>query len=227
MNVHEKSRKFEQLRSIMKKAISSWRVYEEMQDSMEYLTELNESSIPNLGEESFLPCEGGVQCVLDNKQAEILGLRNEVDRLDKEVREHNAEMYKLQEETLKLKARTFGFSTINKSDELVNFFTGVASVHLFLWIVDIVKHNIKNCFTNLSIGDHILIVFMTLRLGLLNNDIARRYGIRSTMVPKIYRKWLPGIASSLKHHLVWPSRAEFRLNMPQAVKKPYRDCLHI
>jgi len=107
-------------------------VYEVMQDSMEYLNDLNESSIPNLGEDSFPPCEFGVHCDLDNKQAEILGLRNEVDRLDKEVRERNAEIYKLREENLKLKARTFGFSYINKSDELMNFFTGVTSVQLFL-----------------------------------------------------------------------------------------------
>ena len=150
-----------------------------------------------------------------------------MDRLDKEIRECNAEIYKLREENLKLKTRTFGFSYINKSDELMNFFTGVTSVQLFLWIVDIVKHNVKKCSANLSIEDHILIVFMKLRLGLLNNDKALRYGIKSTMVSKIYRKWLPGIASSLKGLLVWPSRAEVRLNMPQAFKRHYRDCVCI
>ena len=127
---------------------------------------------------------------------------------------------------MKLKARTLGFSYINKSDELMDFFTGVTSVQLFLWIVDIVKYNIKKCSANLSIEDHILIGFMKLRLGLLNNDIALRYGIKSTMVSKIYRKWLPRIASSLKG-LVWPSRAEVRLNMLQAFKKHYRDCVCI
>ena len=82
------------------------------------------------------------QCDLDSKQAEILGLRIEVDRLGKEGRECNAESHKVREEPLKRKARTLGFSYINESDEHMNFFTGVTSVHLFLWIVDSVTRTI-------------------------------------------------------------------------------------
>ena len=62
----------------------------------------------------------------------------------------------------------------------MEFFTGVTSVQSFLWIVNLVRHNIKKCSATLSKEDHILIVFINLRLGLLNNDIALRYGIQGT-----------------------------------------------
>ncbi len=147
-----------------------------------------------------------------------------MDKLDKELRERNAEIYKLRDENEKLKAKAFGFNTVRKSDALMNFFTGITSVQVFLWIVGLLKDKIKKCSTKLSIEDHVIIVLMKLRLGLLNKDIALRYGIQSTMVSKIYRKWLPGMSSTLQSLLIWPSRAEVRLNMPQAFKKRYRDC---
>lgn len=87
-----------------------------------------------------------------------------------ELRERNAEIYKLRDENKKLKDKAFGFNTVQKSDALMNFFTGITSIQVFMWIVGLVKDKIVKCSAKLSIEDHILIVFMKLRLGLLNNE---------------------------------------------------------
>ena len=44
---------------------------------------------------------------------------------------------------------------------------------------------------------------------------------------EIFRTWLPGLSSSLKNLIVWPSKIEIKENLPQSFRRKYRDCICI
>ena len=125
-------------------------------------------------------------------------LRNEVNCLNDELQSRIKEIYNLRQENQRLKnqSKTFGFHSI-KSDDFMNFFTGLPCIAIFLWILNLVKDNVKSCHSRVSSEDHLLIVLIKLRLGLLNKDIAQRFGITENIVSKIFRSWLPKIAEKL------------------------------
>ena len=162
-----------------------------------------------------------VQCNLGDQKGEDLNAK--IIMLDNELRERNKEIYKLKEENARLKDCTFGFNQIRTSNDRIKFFTGIPTLAIFLWIAKLVK-SIKRACSSFSVEDHILIVLMKLRLGLMNRDIAYRYGCKPAIISKVYRKWLPEIASRLQNLIIWPSRAELRANLPQSFKPKYRDC---
>ena len=119
--------------------------------------------------------------------------------LDSELRERNKELYKLREENNRLKNKVTGFKSIKKSNKLVNFFTGVSTLSVFLWIIQLLKGSkLQQITKRISFEDHALIVLMKIRLGLLNKDIAYRFGVEPPIISKIYRQWLPGIGSAIK-----------------------------
>ncbi len=84
----------------------------------------------------------------------------------------------------------------------------------------------KNCLS-LSSEDQILLVLMKLRLGLLHLDLAERFNVSSATVSKIYRLWIPALATYLQQLIIWPERGVIRQNMPASFKRKFRDCICI
>ncbi len=175
-------------------------------------------------EDQSVSIDAEVQCNLvfeDEKQE----LKITLSQMERELRKRNEDIYILRQENEGLKKRIFGFESIKKSDNFISFFTGVASLSVFLWIGKVLKSKLQKVTSSISFEDHILLVMMKLRLGLLNRDLAYRFGIEETTVSKIYRRWLQGMAAGMKNLLIWPSRSEVRLNLPNSFKKKYRDCV--
>lgn len=85
----------------------------------------------------------------------------------------------------------------------------------------------KKCHSSLTISDHVLVVFMKLRLNLLSKDIAFRFEISESAVSKIYRTWLPLLSNCLKMLIVWPESAIIRKNLPDSFKGKFSDCVVI
>ena len=54
--------------------------------------------------------------------------------------------------------------------------------------------------------DHVLLVFMKLRLSFMNVDLLQRYCVPFSTVSKIFRRWLLILASYIKNLIIWPSR---------------------
>ena len=50
---------------------------------------------------------------------------------------------------------------------------------------------------SLTLEDHLFIVLMKLKFGLLNRDISIRFGIKTQVTSKIYRCYLPLLAKEL------------------------------
>ena len=152
-------------------------------------------------------------------------MKDEIAQLTAELNERNCEVYKLRQENESLKANSFGYRKVRLLNDF-KFFTGLDNLHLFLWVVSLVK-GVKTCLKSLSTEDHVLMVLMKLRLGLLNKNIAYRYGLQPTMVSKIYRQWLPEISKAMQSLIVWPSRPELRMNLPTSFRRKYSDCVCI
>ena len=172
-------------------------------------------------------CDAYTQFDPTDTNKEITVLKDKISLLDKELRAKNAELCKLREENRKLKMRKFSFESLKGSKEKLNFYTGIPALSLFLWILDVIKGKIKKCSANLPVEDHLLIVLMKLRLGLLNKDLAYRFGHEETVISKIYRVWLPGLSKCLKKLIVWLSKMEIMQNLPHSFRRKYRDCICI
>ena len=110
------------------------------------------------------------------------------------------------------------FSFKNTNAENLKLFCGV-EVNTFKWILVLVRPYEKRYHLKLTFEDHWLLVLMKIRLGLLNKDIAIRFNIHNSRVPKIFRNWIPRLGNLLSSLIVWSERGAIRKNFPPSLKK--------
>ena len=101
--------------------------------------------------------------------------------LKPELCDRNVELYRLPEEKSELKDTQLGFCVVKKSDNWFQFFNGLLSVSVFMWVVNCVRGKAAICDSHLSSGDHVLVVLVKLRLGLLNKDISHIFGMQQVL----------------------------------------------
>jgi hypothetical protein len=111
---------------------------------------------------------------------------------------------------------------------MVAFYTGLTK-DLFLWIYDQIFPLVENKRQSraLSLHDHLLLVLVKIRLGLLNRDISYRFGITETSTSRILNVWIPVISKCLKPLIHWPERDVARSNVPLSFKPDYNKCVSI
>ena len=153
--------------------------------------------------------------------------KSKFKRYRKELNARNEEIYSLREKLIETKRRMFGFENIKHSDNLINFYTGLGNALVFNWVLNKVKTHVNKFHNRLSLEDHLLIVLMKLKLGLLNRDIAYRFSLQSPIISRIFRSWVAILASCLKCLIVWPDKGTIRHNLPSCFKKKYRDAVCI
>ena len=129
-----------------------------------------------------------VQRELDQLKINYNHLQESYDAVKRELKGAQEKNRRLEEELRKTK---FGYEFVKDSDEKVKFFTGLQTLQVFLWLLQIVKRNPVTLRGGLSWGDHLLLVLMKIRLGLTNRDIAYRFRLSFGSVSGILRSWLP------------------------------------
>lgn len=144
----------------------------------------------------------------------------------KELQEKDLEIQRLKKE-LDQSRRKFGFEKIKDSSEQIRFYTGLPSRDILKWLFKLVKDKVKPFCSTLSAEDQILLVLMKLRLGLLHLDLAERFDVSSATVSKIYRLWVPTLATYLEQLIIWPERGVIRQSMPASFRRKFRDCICI
>ena len=66
-----------------------------------------------------------------------------------------------------------------------------------------------------------LLVLMRLRLNLLIEDLAYRFGIAKSTVTNVSNTWIDVMATQLKFLIKWPTQEMAQANMPQILKETY------
>ena len=72
-----------------------------------------------------------------------------------------------------------------------------------------------------------LVVFMKLKLGLLNKDLAVPFDISTSRMSKIFRSLIPLIKAHMTNLIVWPDHGTIRRHLPRSFKKNFKDCVCI
>ncbi|XP_028303821.1 uncharacterized protein LOC114463999 isoform X2 [Gouania willdenowi] len=134
------------------------------------------------------------------------------------LRKENEELKK------KLGMLTFGYNSVTVDNERLKFFTGLTSLTVFVWLVNILKRNILLVSQKMSVEDHLLLVLIKLRLGISNRDIAYRFQIPVSTVSRTLRTCLPVLSAVLKPLIKWPSKEAVQENMPVAFKRKFCKC---
>ena len=141
---------------------------------------------------------------------------------------------------------TFSIKKI-KSDQKMNFYTGLPSVETFHVLFELIKPKLPNVrywrgakkvsstkvrtftrptFKNLSYEDEFLLTLMRLRLGLLNEDLADRSNISPAICSNTFKTWIRLLRILIGDSLIqWLPIESIRDNLPEIYTKAGHHCL--
>ena len=108
----------------------------------------------------------------------------------------------------------------------MTFYTGLNCCR-FIWLFNKLKSNIKILHKKLSLEDHMLVLLMKPKLGLINKDLAVRFDMSTSRMSKIFRSLVPLIAAHTTNLIVWPGHGTIRRHLPRSFKNNLKDCVCI
>ena len=131
---------------------------------------------------------------------------------------------------------------ILKTDKDVNFYTGIKTRELFDKILEFTKPIVRRKWRGpsfkstivrsfkkspkkigpkpkLSCREEFLLCLMKIRLGLLHEDLANRFGISKTLVSRIFSTWVKATASVLKSFVFIPDMEKIAASRPKKFHK--------
>ena len=132
---------------------------------------------------------------------------------------HKKKNAKLLDKLKQTKRKVMNFDNIKNNDKTLNFLTGISNVHLFKWLLSLVKPNVELTTKSITHENHLLLVLMKLRHGYVNKDLALRFNTNVTNISKIFRTYLKALTDILRNFIVWPDREALRRNLPSSFQK--------
>ena len=178
-----------------------------------------------------------------SKDAQIRNLKLQIQKITEELN-HVKGLYQR-----KVK-KPFGVENI-VSDGKMKFYTGIPSKAAFFAIFDSIKSSLpkvkywRGCRTlcnplrykvvkkpgperQLSHKDEFLMTCMKIRLGLLNEDLADRFGISKQSVSNIFTTWIKLLDKFIGSLVFNPPKEVLRENLPPSFQNPtYSSVRHI
>jgi hypothetical protein len=102
------------------------------------------------------------------------------------------------------------------------FYTGLPTFKVLMHVFSLVSCKIETSHrNNLSKFQEFLIVMMRLRLGLLEQDLAYRFGVTQPTVSTIFEKWIYVMSVRLEKLILWPEREILQATMPECFKAAF------
>ena len=142
-----------------------------------------------------------------------------------------------------IKHSPFSIDQIKHSPSLMKLNTGITCYEKFEWIFKHIEVNLPNLKyyrgehstiekkyhtdelmkpgpkRKLSHRDEMLLTLMKLRLDLLEDDMAFRFNISTSLVSQILSTWIPLLGKELSGLIYWPTREEVKQNYPKCFLK--------
>ena len=155
-----------------------------------------------------------------------------IKTLKKQLKQKGQEITALNYELKSMKRKMAGnmtYSSVQHSQEKLSFYTGLPepSSQVFSSLHSLVAPLVKRLWRGravstkyvrrspqkkmgpqrkLSSQDELLLALMRLRLGLMNKDVAYRFGISPTLASQIFTSWLKALHKVLRHLVYRPSK---------------------
>ena len=214
---------------------SDFEMEESSTSTAEFLSPSSELQQLNLLEHSYARTPSQIQCEkCIDKENLIESMVRKINRLTLKVKQATREKL--------TKSSTFTWRKIT-NDKKMNFYTGLSSIVLFNTVFLLLKPYLPKLnywrgpkharsyskvkrragtsnFKILSHRDEFLLTLMRLRLGLMNEDLADRFGCSTTTCSNTFTTWIKVISQILGHVLVaWLPREAIRDNLPDCFKK--------
>ena len=117
------------------------------------------------------------------------------------------------------------YQNVKNDHKKLLFYTGLKNIELFGYILELMG-NYKRAISYISKVDHLLIVLVKLRLGILHKDIAYRFGFSEVVISRVFRSWLPGLAKALDFLIIWPGKEALMENVPKSFRA-FKKCTGI
>ena len=118
--------------------------------------------------------------------------------------------------------------SLERDDSKVKFYTGLPSFVTLKILFDFVnpyaREHHRSALTNFQ---QFLLILMKLRLNLLDQDLAYRFGVSQPTVSRIIKKWVDILYVCLKPLVMWPERGELGKTMPEDFKRAFPKCVCI
>ncbi|KAE8738902.1 hypothetical protein FOCC_FOCC015603 [Frankliniella occidentalis] len=118
----------------------------------------------------------------------------------------------------------YGFEEagLENDQKKVHFYTGLPSFTLLMAVFNLCKDHVPSSHRNvLTPFQEFMVVMMRLRLNLLMEDLAFRFGVTQSTISRIITRWLDVMALRLKSFIVWPEREVLIKTMPECFKKNF------
>ena len=119
----------------------------------------------------------------------------------------------------------WGMKKIAGSDQKVRFYTGLPNYRVLMAfltylkrssgeVLDVEPHATPGRPRALQLKDELLGVLIRLRLGLLSEDVAERFGVSVATFSRMFAKWIRVLYRELRLLLPWPSQDAIRARLP-------------
>ena len=134
----------------------------------------------------------------------------------------------MENQLLRMSHVNFSQASFENNDKKIRFFTGLLSYDILMAIISHVSKYLSTgpCSVLLEF-DQLIMVLLKLRLNLMDQDIAYRFGVHQTTVSRNFRKVMNVLYSRLKPLIRWPEWEQLILTMPIEFRSKFRRCVII
>ena len=180
---------------------------------------------------------------LSQLQEEWKSKEQELNNRIKELEKQLEEQINARKELEMLHSRgTFNIETVKENDKLFRFYTGFESYSLFTTVLDFLGREAASRLDYrtekstsekrqykyrpgpnrlLSVETEFFITLCRLKVGLLEDDLAARFGVSQSFVSLLINTWIKFLFYRFKELNIFPSREIVKLHMPECFAKKY------